>query len=71
MNSSTIGIMPSRNVISVSTSFNSSAFLDDNYLSFLILLLSFFGNSTSINLLTAPLIFTSHPHAGIGESQQL
>ena len=62
------GLMLIRNAISVSTSFDSSAFLVAMYLSLLLTLASF-GNSTCSNLLTASLIFTSHSKAGIRESQ--
>ena len=63
-------LMPTRNAIYVPTSFDSSVFLMAMYLSLLLTLASF-GNSTSSNLLTASLIFTSHSKAGIRESQWL
>ena len=68
INSSKTGLMLIRNTMSVSTSFNSSAFLMAMYLSLLLTLASF-GNSTSSNLLTASLIFTISSKAGIRESQ--
>ena len=70
INSSKTGLMLIRNAISVSTSFDSSAFLMVMYLSLLLTLASF-GNSISSNLLIASLIFTRHSKAVIRESQQL
>ena len=65
------GMILIRNPISVSTSFDSSAFLIDKYWSFLLMLFSFFSNSMTTNLFTASLIFTSHSKAQIKESPQL